>query len=129
MNAIKTKILLIEDEQTIRDLYISLLKGEGYDVTAGENGSQGYKLMAKGGYDLVLLDIIMPDMDGIQVLEKLKKENKPEQPNKKIVMLTNLEQDAYISKCLTYGVRGYLVKSDYNPEQFLNEVKNFLQTG
>jgi len=117
----KHRILVVEDDQFIRDLYVELLTDEGYKVDWGQNGIEGYKKMSKGGYDLVLLDIIMPEMDGMQVMIKLS-ENTPKQPNKHIIFMTNLGEDKTLSEGKKLGVESHLIKSDLTPDQFLEKI-------
>lgn len=123
----KKSILLIEDEDVNRDLYKKLLEMEGYQVDTAVNGTQAYEKMRKGGYDLVLLDIIMPEKNGVEILEKLKQESTPTQPMQTIVFLTNLTEEEIIAKGVALGARGYLVKSDYDPEEFLQQIQEFLE--
>jgi len=118
------KILVVEDEQDLRDLYVQILQQEGYVVDNAEDGEKAYDKLSKNEYDLVLLDIILPKMDGLQILEKLAKINKMKFD--KIVLLTNLGQDLVVAKALDYGVRGYMIKSDYTPEEIVNEIKGYL---
>lgn len=125
----KKRILIVEDEKFIRDLYVELLKGEGYEVDEATDGEEGYNAIKKDGYDLVLLDILLPKMDGIQILDKLKKESPEGNPNKAVVILSNMEHDFVIAKGVASGIRGYIVKSDYTPDQFVQEVKRFLAEG
>ncbi len=121
------KVLLVEDEKELLDLYVSLLQQEGYDVDNASDGELALKKISDNAYDLILLDIILPKMDGLQVLENLKKIGKL--PTGKVVLLTNLGQDLVVAKALEFNVRGYIVKSDYTPEQLLNEVKGYLSNG
>jgi len=121
------KILLVEDETELRELYEILLRGEGYQVDAVADGKQGLESMQRGGYDLVLLDIMLPFIDGLDILERNAKSDKADkQANDTVVLLTNLAQDQTIAKGLEYGVRGYMIKSDYNPEQLLEAVADFI---
>ena len=76
---------------------------------------------------MVLLDIMLPFIDGLEILDRLAKETEKKQPAKTIVLLTNLAQDQTIAKALELGVRGYMIKSDYNPEQLLQTVADFLR--
>lgn len=119
------KILIIEDEVTLRELYVQILIKEGYSVESASNGDEGYKLLSEKSYDLVLLDIILPKMDGLQILEKFKQEGK--QISGAVVLLTNLSQDLVLSKAKEFGVRGYMVKSDLTPAEILTEVKGYLE--
>ncbi len=124
---IAKKIIIVEDEQYLRELYIQILKQEGYDVDSAEDGEQGFEKLSKNQYDLVLLDVILPKMDGLQILEKLSKISERKFAN--TVLLTNLGQDLVVAKALDYGVRGYMIKSDYTPEEMINEVKGYLDNG
>lgn len=118
------KILVVEDEKELLDLYVTLLQQEGYDVDNAADGELALSKASNNTYDLILLDIILPKMDGLQVLDNLKKTGKL--PKGKVVLLTNLGQDLVVAKALEFNVRGYIVKSDYTPEQLLNEVKGYL---
>ena len=126
-NQSSKRLLVVEDEAFLRDLYIEILSAEGYQVDSAVDGQDALEKIRKGGYDLVLLDIVLPKMDGIEILKEIKK-NPPEQPNGAIVMLTNLGQEAVISEGVSLGVRGHIIKSDYTPEQLINEVKQILST-
>lgn len=117
----KYTILIVEDDQFICDLYVELLTGAGYKVDFASDGEEGYKKMSKGGYDLVLLDVIMPKMDGVQVMQKLYK-NKSKQPNKHILFMTNLGEDKTLNEGKKLGVENHLIKSDLDPDQFLTKV-------
>lgn len=121
------KILLVEDETELRDLYQLLLEDKGYLVDAKADGKQGLQALEQGGYDLVLLDIMLPFIDGLEILSQLQKSRLPSKQNvKSVILLTNLAQDQTIARALELGVRGYLIKSDYNPEQLLEAVAGFL---
>lgn len=124
---IAKKIIVVEDEQYLRELYVQILKQEGYDVDSAEDGEQAFEKLSKNQYDLVLLDVILPKMDGLQILEKLSKINGGKFGN--TVLLTNLGQDLVVAKALDYRVRGYMIKSDYTPEEMVNEVKGYLDNG
>lgn len=120
------KILIVEDDQFLREFYQELLQGEGFEVDVAPDGEVGFNKLHQGGFDLVLLDIMLPKKDGIEIL----KENKmsaPSAANGPIVVLTNLGQDAIIKTCFDLGASGYMIKSALNPDQVLTEVKNYLQ--
>lgn len=122
------KILIIEDDQFLRELYDELFRGEGYEVDLAEDGEKGLDKFLEGGYDLVLLDIMLPKIDGLEILRK-SQVNKPKKENGPIVLLTNLGQDSIIKEGFSLGASGYLVKSAMNPDQVLNEIKVFLNKG
>ncbi|MFA6512514.1 MAG: response regulator [Patescibacteria group bacterium] len=119
------KILVVEDDQFLRDLYVDILTSAGYEVQQASDGEEGYKLIHQGGYDLVLLDIMLPKIDGISIL-KLAQATPPEKSNRHIVILSNLGQDSIIAEAVNLGARGYMIKSELTPEQALNEVKRYL---
>ncbi|OGG15738.1 hypothetical protein A3D77_01795 [Candidatus Gottesmanbacteria bacterium RIFCSPHIGHO2_02_FULL_39_11] len=119
------KILVVEDELYLRELYVEILKEEGFDVADAADGQKAYEEIGKGGFDLILLDIMLPKMDGLTIL-KMIRENPPVNPNKAIVMLTNLGHDSSISEAISLGARGYMIKSDYTPEELIKEVRHYL---
>ncbi|MBU1129957.1 response regulator [Patescibacteria group bacterium] len=121
------KILVVEDETYLRELYVDILSEEGFSVDQAANGYDGYLAILKGGYDLVLLDIMLPKIDGLEVLKKLKNGPKPKKSNGKIVVLTNLSKDTAIADSVAMGVAGYLIKSDLTPGELVENVKHFLE--
>ncbi|MFC1727018.1 response regulator transcription factor [Patescibacteria group bacterium] len=126
MSKIIHKILLIEDDQLNRELYAEILQDEGYQVEIATDGEEGYLKMKKGGFDLVLMDIMLPKIDGVNILRKLKEEKKLK-GNKKIVLLTNLSEEALLSKGAEVKSYDYLVKSSVDPGQLISQVKDFLK--
>lgn len=122
----KKRILIVEDDQFLREFYEELLQAEGYTVDAAADGDAGLIKISSGGYDLILLDIMLPKKDGMQILRELKLKP-PSKTNGPIVCLTNLGQDAVIKQCFDLGVNGYLIKSAMNPDQVLTEIKSYLE--
>lgn len=120
------KILVVEDDEYLRELYIDILEEEGYAVDHAADGEEGYQKMYAGGYDLVLLDIMLPKIDGLKILEKLQKETQPMQPNKVIIVLSNIGQETAVDKAKSFGARGYMIKSDYTPDQVIAKIKEYL---
>jgi CheY-like chemotaxis protein len=116
------RILVVEDDEFLRELYDELLKGEGYDVVLAVDGEQGLNQISSGGFDLVLLDIMLPKMDGLEILRHVKSKP-PTTKNGPVVLLTNLGQDSIIKEGFALGASGYLIKSAMNPDQVLSEVK------
>ncbi len=120
------KILIVEDDQYLRDLYVEILEDEGFYVENAADGEEGYKKIFHGGYDLVLLDIMLPKMDGLTILQKIHEETPPLTPNRMIVVLSNLGQETTVAKAISLGARGYMIKSDYSPNQVIYKIKEFL---
>lgn len=121
------KILIVEDDQFLREFYQELLAAEGFVIDLAEDGDTAFAKIVEGGYDLVLLDIMLPKKDGLQILRELRN-NPPKNPNGSIVVLTNIGQDAIIKTCFELGASGYMVKSALNPDQVLSEIHNYLKT-
>lgn len=120
------RILIVEDDQFLREFYQELLEGEGYVVEMAADGEIALQKIISNDYDLILLDIMLPKKDGIQILHDLKI-SPPKNTALKIVILTNLGQDAVIKECFNLGAEGYLIKSALNPDQVLTEIKSYLQ--
>ena len=119
-----SKLLLVEDEEYIRDLYKRQLDLAGLMTDAFGLGNEGLAAAEKNSYDLILLDIMLPDINGLQILQKVKQN--PVAKNTPVVLLTNLGQDAVIKQGFELGADGYLVKAAYTPDQIVQEVKNIL---
>lgn len=118
------RILVVEDDLFLRELYTDILSGEGYSVDAVADGEAALGKMKVGGYSLVLLDIIMPKMDGLSVMRQLQND-KPQAPNKCVIFLTNLDKDEEIKTALQLG-NGYLIKSQITPGSLVKEIKVYL---
>ena len=119
----KQKILIIEDEKVLSELLEKKIKEDGYEVFIAMDGEEGLELMKKEKPDLVLLDIIMPRMDGFRVMEEMKKD--PELNLKKIpvVIVSNSGQPVEIDKALDLGVRDYLIKTQFDPMEVIDKIK------
>lgn len=118
------KILFIEDESVLQKTVGSALKDEGYKVISATDGESGFNLAASQKPDLILLDIVLPKINGFEVLKKLK-ENK-ETKDVPVIILTNLERVADIDKALEVGATTYLIKVDYSLDEIIKKVKKAL---
>ena len=119
------KILLVEDELDLSNLYKEILTGEGYEVDTALDGQTGLEKISQGGYDLILLDIVLPIIDGLTILKKIQV-NPPKQSNGSIVLLTNLGAEAVVADGVSLGARSYLLKSSLRPDQLVQEVNKIL---
>lgn len=118
------KILLVEDEDFIRDLYIRQISKAGFQVKSAPDGQTGLSMLRAENFDLLLLDIMLPGINGLQLLREFKTQN----PNSPMItiLLTNLGQEAVIKEGFELGAQAYLIKASYTPDQVVNEVKNAL---
>ncbi len=127
MNPKDKKILLVEDEDFIRELYVRQLTKEGFNVKFAADGTTGLNMLIAEPFDLLLLDIMLPGMNGLQILREFKTKN----PNSPMItiLLTNLGQEAVIKEGFELGAQAYLIKASYTPDQVVAEVKNALGGG
>lgn len=119
------KVLIIEDEETLSQMYALKFDREGFAVETAPDGLTGLELAKKSKPDIILLDIIMPQLDGFTVLEKIKEDdNLKDIP---VIMLTNLGQTEDLKKGEKMGAKDYLVKANCTPQDVVNKVKQYLK--
>ncbi len=118
------RILIVEDEEYLRELYQEVLSDQGYFVDTAENGNEGLTKIQQGGWDLVMLDIILPGIDGISIMRQIKSAP-PKLPNKKIIFLTNLDKDKEMQEGLSLG-DGYFIKSQITPGNLVDQIKTYI---
>ncbi len=118
------KILIIEDDLFLLGMYTTKFEIENFKVFSAEDGEKGLKLASKELPDIILLDIILPGMDGFEVLKKLKSDEK----TKKIpvILLTNLSQKAEVEKGLSLGASDYLIKAHFMPAEVVEKIKGIV---
>jgi CheY-like chemotaxis protein len=119
------KVMVVDDDLYIRELYVEILKGEGYTVDSAINGEDALSKLKLGGYDLILLDIMMPKTDGLGVMDALIK-TPPPVPNGPIILLTNLDHDPLIQDAMSRGAVAFIIKADITPPDLLIQVKKYL---
>lgn len=117
-------ILIVEDDPLMNRMYQKIFKFEKYDVESATDGEAGLEKARKNNPMLILLDIMMPKMNGLQVLEKLKSD--PETKKIPVVMLTNLAGEKDAEKALMKGAVKYIVKSEHDPKQVVTMVKQII---
>jgi CheY-like chemotaxis protein len=119
-------ILFIEDDKPIAEMYARVLEREGYQVEFAFNGTTGLAKARSKHYDLILLDIMMPEKTGIEVLQELRGEDGRGTPDTKIVILTNLAQDKTSQEALKAQADGYIIKADIVPSQLAGIVSKLI---
>lgn len=120
----KTKIVLVEDDKMLADMYITKFSKEGLEVIRAEDGAEGLEMVKREKPDLVLLDIIMPKLDGFAVLKELKKD--PATENTHVLLLTNLGQSEDVEKGQELGADDYFIKANHTPAEIVEKVKYLL---
>lgn len=126
-NPPKPQIMIVEDDSFVTDIYQTKLGQEGYAVLPAENGAEAIKKLEKETPDLILLDIIMPYVDGLQVLKKIKEDERLK--NIPVILLTNLSQKENINEGLGLGADDYLIKSHFTPSEVLEKIKKYIKKG
>lgn len=121
-NTIKT-ILMVEDDRFIGEMYVRTLRKEGYEVDWMVTGSQGYAAATSTAYDLILLDIMLPEAEGTDVLDQLRNEKGDKIPDTKIIILTNFEQDDESRMAMEKRADGYLIKAEITPRKLIEIIK------
>jgi DNA-binding response OmpR family regulator len=121
----KKRILLIEDDANTQALYSEILENANYDVTIAHDGQEGLEVARRGGFTLILLDIMLPKLDGLGVLGGLQTKA-PTAPNGPIIVLTNLSNDVLSSQAMSLGAKGYLIKSDIHTNDLVSKLQTFL---
>ncbi len=119
------KILFIEDESALQKTFGDILKQEGYEIISALDGEIGLKLAKTEKPDLILLDLILPKIYGIEVLRKLKEDKITKEIP--IVILTNLEEMKDIDKALELGAKSYLIKAQYTLEEVVEKIKKAIK--
>jgi len=121
----KKKILIVDDEEKIVKAYSEYLSSHGYEVFDASDGEEGLAKIKEMKPDIILLDIIMPNMDGITMLKNLKRDS---ELNKiPVIMLTNLDTSKGVADALESGSSQYLVKSNYSLEDLKKRVEEVMQ--
>ncbi|KKR44333.1 MAG: Response regulator [Candidatus Moranbacteria bacterium GW2011_GWC1_45_18] len=120
----KKKIIIVEDDNFVAEVYSTKLLEMGHEVRIAQNGEEGLKMVGEEKPDLILLDIIMPVMGGIEMLSALReKEDWKQIP---VILLTNVGEKESVQKVRSLGVQDYLIKSHFTPAEVIEKIENIL---
>ena len=125
MDEKKTKILIVEDEEILLTALSEELKQEGFEAIGAKDGVEGVSMAASEKPDLILLDLVMPRLDGIGALKQMKEND--ETRDIPVVILTNLSDYDKVSDALSLGAMDYLVKANYRLEELVDKIKAVMQ--
>jgi DNA-binding response OmpR family regulator len=120
------KIAIVEDDQTISQMYRFKFEADGYTVETAENGALGLSLAEKMQPDIILLDLMMPEMNGDEMLEKLRATDWGK--NIKVIILTNMGEQEIPEKVRNLGVSDIILKANMTPRQVEEKVNNTLSS-
>ncbi len=118
------KVLVIEDDKFLREMITRKLAKDGYEVSEALDGKQGLEKMRELKPDLILLDLIMPNVGGFEVLEQAKEDD--EIKDIPIVILSNLGQKSEVERGIQLGAEDFLIKAHFTPKEIINKVKENL---
>lgn len=113
-------VLVIEDNKTLNHAYKLILQKEGFAVRVAYNGAEGLELTKLAEPSLILLDMLMPVMNGLDFLAKFKP---AEHPNTTIIILSNLNEDSEVQKALSLGAHKYILKASTSPQELIEHVR------
>lgn len=119
-----TKILFVEDDPLIVKIYSTRLKADGYEVFSAENGEEGLKLAEQVKPDLIILDVMMPRLDGFAVLERLRQN--PDLKDHPILMYSNLNNEEEMARAHKMGVTEFIIKANLSPTQMVEKIKQYI---
>ncbi len=119
------KVLIIEDDKFLSKIYSTKLEKEGIDADFALDGAEGLEKIASGKPKLVLLDLIMPKVDGFEVLETMKKD--PKMKKIPVIVLSNLGQGSDVERAKKLGAKDYIIKSDTSIQEVLKKIKAHLK--
>lgn len=120
------RICIVEDESDIRQIYALKFRKDGFEVIEASDGEEALRLISETIPDFILLDIIIPKINGFDVLRKIKENDKLK--NIPVFILSNLGQEAEIKDGLRLKADKYLIKVHYTPEEIVNKVREFIST-
>ncbi len=120
-----SKILLVEDDEMLHGMYTQKFKNQGYDIISAYDGAEGVKLSESEKPDLILLDVIMPKMDGFVALKKIR--TNPVTKDIPVILLTNLGQEEDVRKGKELGANDYFIKANHTPQEVVDKVHNLLK--
>lgn len=115
------RVLLVEDFPIIQNLYSGPLTSHGYEVDIAGDGAVALERVAGKTYDFILLDLLMPNVNGIEFLEKFSE--RPKKTN--IIILSDFDEDSTVQKAKSLGVKTYLLKSENTPSQLIEKLDSF----
>ena len=120
----KIKRLLVEDDSFLLSMYAAKFELENFKVVTADDGEKAVRLALKEAPDIILLDIILPKIDGFEVLRRLK--DSKDTVNIPVILLTNLSQKEEIEQGLSLGAKDYLIKAHFMPSEVVNKIKKIL---
>lgn len=121
----RPKILITEDDPLLVKMYKTKLESEGYEVYVGKDGQEGLEIAIKQTPDLIILDMMLPRLSGVDFLAKLRQSATSK--DIPVIVLSNLSQEDEVERAKQYGVKDYLIKTNFTPSQVIAKVKQYVK--
>lgn len=121
----KQKILLIEDDIFIIELLAKELTRGGFEVLIAKTGAEGKEKFRQGKPDLIVLDILLPDQNGIETLREIRRE--PEGPKTKVLVLSNIAEGKYVEDAKRLGAEEYMIKANFSLQEITEKIRALLR--
>jgi len=121
----KEPILIVEDDKFLRELMSRKLNNSGFSVEVAIDGKEALKKIKEKKYKIILLDLVLPGMDGFEILGEIKKDN--ETKNIPVIILSNLGQEEEVERGLKLGAEDYLIKAHFTPDEIVNKIEEVLK--
>ena len=118
-------ILIVEDDKFLRDMLVNKFEDTGFQVNAATTGEEAFKMLTRHKPDLITLDLLMPDVDGFQVIQKIKTD--PGTSGIPILILSNLMEKGDIDRAMAAGASAYLVKANSTPDEIVAHAKELVE--
>ncbi|MCH8821527.1 response regulator [Patescibacteria group bacterium] len=128
MNKNKPKIIIVEDDPNLLDLYAYEFKNLGFDVIKAEDGMQGLASTISEKPDLVILDVMLPKLDGISMLKELRL-TPGDVGRTPVIVLTALSDTSFANEAMRLGANEYFIKTDFMPNKMMSKIKKYLKKG
>jgi len=125
----EARVLIVEDDQFLRDLLTTKLEKENFEVIAAIDGPGGVEKISNSNPDVVLLDIILPGIDGFEILKRIRSNVRMEIAKVPIILLSNLGQEADIEKGRALGANDYLIKSNFTIDEIIEKIRSTITAG
>jgi len=119
------KILIVEDDKFLRDLITQKLNAENFDVVIAQDGEEGIRKIEEEKPDLVILDLLLPVIDGFEVLKRMKANSKI--ADTPVIILSNLGQKEDVERGMALGAKDYMIKAHFTPNEVIDKVKKYLE--
>ena len=119
-----SKILIIEDDAFLQGLEVSKLKKENYEIITASSGEEAMKKILEPGIALILLDLVLPNFDGFEILKTIKETEATK--NIPVIVFSNLSEEADVKKAEALGATEYMVKSNFTLDELVEKVKSII---